>query len=698
MTKRKQMSDSELAKLVDSEIASAKEYDGSDLADDRKNALKYYQGDADIIDFEDNRSSVVSTDLSDHIGWILPQMMRVFASSDRIAEFLATRQEHEQALVGATEYINMKFLRECNGYNILLSSFKEGFMFGNGVIKHWWDNSTEYEIKNYSGLNEMQFVMLAQDDSVSIVEHTENKELAQDELGNPIEVATHDVRLKIKRRTGKLKVKGCPPENFLINKDATSIDEADFLAYRYKATKGELIAQGYPKDKVMDIGQEDDLETSPEYQERHDFSTTGDDSADPTMQRVEVYECYIKTDCDGDDWAEWRRVVMAGGFGSKNNMLYNEPWDGGPCFVDIVPDPEPHSWKGRSLYDELKRIQDIKTVLTRQTLDNLYQVNNPMKIVNEHMVSNADEIQTVELGGMIKTTGPVNEAFADLVTPFVAEQSFNMLEYMDSLAEKRTGVSRQSMALDPEALSNQTATGVQAGQAASFAKTELYARNIAENGLKKLFLALYKLVKANQDNPETFFVNGKWMTVDPSQWPDEVEVEVNVGLGSGSKDRDMQMLTAIKQTQENILMQLGPNNPLVTFKEYVNTLHRMVETAGIKNPEAYFKEVTDEMIAQMSQGGQEKPDPKLIEAQQKLMLERAKAEANMALAEYKAEQELRLKQRTAELDAKLEAERAANDLRLREMELRLEARLTREANMMKAAQNQQPDTNLDRPV
>ncbi len=713
MAKREQMTDTKLASLVNQEISEAKSHESSDLSKKRAEAISYYQGDANIIDYETGRSSAVSTDLSDHVGWLLPSFMRVFASSDIIGEYSAKDAEQEQSLndAGATEYVNYKFLRDCNGYNVLHDAFKDGLLHANGVIKFWWDTSIECEFENYDDLDDLQYTELVMAEDVEVLEHSEDTQSIEDELGNLVEVNAHSIRIKRKRTRSQLKIAGLPPEEFLINKDATSIKEADFLCHRYSATRSDLIGQGFDRKKVMESGSEDDLSTEDELLERNDdYDTGSDDSSDPMMVKLDVYECYVKADYDGDDYAEWRRVVMAGPTGNKNNMLYNEPWDDGCCFVDLVPDPHPHRRRGISLHDELKAITDVKTVLKRQTLDNLYWANNPMLAVNIDAVENPEAIENPEFGGVVvlKQGKTVADAMQPIELPFVADKSFKMLEYMDMEAEKRTGVSRQSMALDPEALSNQTAAGVQAGQASAYAKQELYARNMAENGLQDLFIGIYRLIKRNQDQPEQFKVNGEWRTVDPSQWPDKVEVSVNVGLGSGSKDRDVAMLANIKQSQEQILMQMGLVNPVVTLQEYSNTLRKMVETAGIKKPDSYFKEVTPESLQQMMAQQQEKPDPKVAEAQAKLQLEaakaqeqaqlaRAKAEADITLMREKAAAELELAQEKNAAQMQMDRENNAMNMELRKEEMLLEAELTQQSNAMKAAQSQPVDTNLDHP-
>ena len=57
---------------------------GGALSDSRKKSLEYYMGDKAWVLNIDGRSQVVSTDVSDTIETILPNLLRVFTSSDQV--------------------------------------------------------------------------------------------------------------------------------------------------------------------------------------------------------------------------------------------------------------------------------------------------------------------------------------------------------------------------------------------------------------------------------------------------------------------------------------------------------------------------------------------------------------------------------------------------------------------------------------
>ena len=111
------------------------------------------------------------------------------------------------------------------------------------------------------------------------------------------------------------------------------------------------------------------------------------------------------------------------------------------------------------------------------------------------------------------------------------------------------------------------------------------------------------------------------------------------------------------QKQEQILLQLGAENPLVSLEQYRNTLAELAGLAGFKDASRFFKNPAD-----MPPQPQQPPQPS--EAQIKMQLEQQKMEADIQLQKQKQDAELQLKRE--ELQMKME---------IRKEELRYEAQL-----------------------
>jgi hypothetical protein len=767
MARRERMDEDALAALVDHQIADAGQFATSDLITGRDRALEYVRGEVNDIPAEPGKSSITSRDLSDVLNWIMPGLLRVFLASDRVAIYEPNKREigpdgqdiSKERAEQATDYLNYTFLTECDGYRVLQSAFYDGLLLGNGIIKHWWDDTPEYETRSFTGLTDDQYLFLVSHPDVEkVLEHSERQEwepgasepdhgpsqapaqigilpsgagIAGGGMGAgngtlPSEMAgggpgipqvgqapsaveggtgavpqtLHDCKIKRRVSEGRLRVEALPPEEFLIERNAKALDEnVRFCAHYYQTTRSDLIERGYDREKVDEM----QAGTSGSAFDSADLSRDGAglmtqafNAPDRATEPVDVYECYVLCDYDGDGIAERRRVVMAGGVG-KLAVVENEEWDDDLPFSDLVPEPVPHRWKGRSLYDELQDVVRVKTTLVRQTLDNLYMTNNPMTQVIENSVTNMDALINRRIGAniFVKQTGAV----APLETPFTAKESFSMLEYWDQIIEKRTGVSRSTMGMDPDALQNQTAEAVRDSRAASATKTESYARNMAELGMKRMFRCILNLITKHQDRPRTIRLRGKWVEMKPDLWDPNMDVSVNTGLGTGSRDRDLMLLNGVLTKQELILQTMGPQNPVVGLEEYRNTLAKAAESSGLKGIEQYFKEVTPETLQQHAQMTANQPDPKAQEAQAKLQLEGAKLQMTAQIEQGKAQTQAQIAEREAQNKYQLDLARAQHDAELQQMQLERQAQIEQrqaEADIMVGREKAAATLELER--
>jgi hypothetical protein len=192
-------------------------------------------------------------------------------------------------------------------------------------------------------------------------------------------------------------------------------------------------------------------------------------------------------------------------------------------------------------------LQLIKSTITRQILDNLYLTNNARVMAVDGQV-NLDDLLTVTPGGVVRVKSP--QAVQQLTVAPVAGQSFPMLEYLDRIQERRTGITATSQGLDPNILQNTTAAAVAAMQNAAAGRMELIARTFAETGVRDLFLNILHLVGKYQDKARIVRLQGKYVSVDPREWKSQYDVYINVGLGTGTREQQLTMLSMILQKQE----------------------------------------------------------------------------------------------------------------------------------------------------
>jgi hypothetical protein len=505
-----------------------------------------------------------------------------------------------------------------------------------------------------------------------------------------------DVKVKRCVKSGQLKVKVLPPEDFLIDSSATTLKDGRFYGDVSRMTRSAAKLKWPKKKDIIDEAPAYTMtmDDGDEKQARNNrLWTYNEVQTDKATEEVEIYETYIQVDYDGDGVAEWRQVCMVGHVGARQ-MLSNEEWGDEHPYVSITPDPMPHRYRGRSLFDEAGDVQNVKTVLSRQQLNNIYLANNPMTVVNAGLIENMDKVTKPDIGGVVISNGEPNAALAHFAVPFVADKAFAVMEYWDMVLEKRTGVSRSTMALDTDALQYQTKAGVDATQSAANTKVEAYARNIAEcGGLKELFSKLLKLYVQNQKSVKHIQIGGKFTPMDPRGWNANMRVTINVGLGAGSKERDLAVLGGIAQKQELIIENLrDPFNPFCNIGHYFKTLRKMVETGGLKNPEQFFSEISEEEVKKISQQQQQNPPPseedkklqgQMQMKQMELQAEQGRDQNRAQLDQLQFQQKAEIEKTQAQADIATNQQKIAAEAQLAERKFQMEMAMRREEHALK---------------
>ena len=665
------MEQNDLKSILQAEIDDAIGYIESETVEQRKQALEAYLRQPYGNEVE-GKSQIVTGEVAEAIDGALPSLVRIFTGSDQIVVFEPQGPQDEASAKQATDYCNWVFHRDNEGVAILHDWFKDALLQKNGIVKAFWEDKEDITKERYYDLSDDELAMLMSDESMEIVEQdtTEfpifdpNGQPVIDQMGQPVMGATHNVVVQKKKKSGKVTIENVPPEEFLISKKARTIADSPFVAHRQMLTRSTLIAMGFNKEQVEGLQMDDALAYTPERVAR--FSAGEQpyqvQTDDPSMQEIEVFECYVKTDINGKGIASLTQVFYAG-----NEILQDEKGkemieevDYVP-FHSICPIPIPHKFFGNSLADRTTDIQLIKTTITRQMLDNLYLTNNARVVAVEGQV-NLDDLLTSTAGGVIRAKSP--NAVQQLVVQNVAQASFPMLQYLDGVQAKRTGVSDASQGLDPSILQNVTAAAVASMQQAGAGKIELMARIFAETGVKSLFKGILHLLCKYQDKPRLVRMRGEFVEFDPRTWANQYDVAINVGLGAGNRQEQMAMLSMVLAKQEQLIAQYGPANPYVSPAQYRGTLGRMVEIAGFKDSAEFYKPITPEQDQMLSN-----PPPQQQQMPPEVQALMAKTQAEIQANQAKAQADLQMQQAQMQADMQMAQQKAALDMQvLREKE------------------------------
>lgn len=601
----------QLIAIIQSHRRNALGYEDGDLSNDRAKAMDHYHG-RPYGDEVEGRSQVVSRDLSETVDWIMPEILNVFIKSGNMAEFRPVGPEDEQLAQQESDYTNHVIMQENEGFILLHDAFKDALLLKNGYWKHYCDESEKVTEEEYEGLSEDELAILigaapnAEDENgTPHYARNDDEELkiigqnVRSEIINGQEIPIYDVKLEIKRKEKRIIVEAVPTEEVRVSKKCRgSLQNSPFTEHVTRKTRTDLLEMGMDEDFVNELPGINEDENDSEVRARDssdDESDTADGvSYDRSMDEIEYCEAYIRIDYDGDGRAELRKIVTV-----ANRIPPGDEWNEvieAVPMTGVVPKRVPHRHVGESLDDEISDLQQIKTVLTRQMLDNIYLTNNQEKIVNQR-VHLPDMMQSLP-GGIkrVKDDLPVTGAVEYIMTPSILAQILPAIDYIDAVKANRTGVTESNTGMDPDVIKQSTEGAFMEAVRQGSRKIEMIARMLAETGVKELVKQVHGLLIRHGDKQKVVKLRGQYVTVNPSEWRERNNLVVKVGIGTGTEEDKRTGLMILGQAQEKAaqLGLVGPRQGFQMFKDLAATL-------GRENPEKYVMDPESEEYAQFQQ-------------------------------------------------------------------------------------------------
>ena len=341
------MSDDEILAIVDSEIEESSSFIDSEVSTQRKTAIEYFYGEP-FGNEEDGRSQVVITDVQDTIMWMMPSLMRIFTSGKDVVRFAPEGPEDVRVAEQATNYVNHVFYKQNKGFDILYNFFFDALLQKVGIVKHYWEDVEKTTTESYEKLTEQEFSLILEDPELEILEHTDNSnmiEIPDPQTGEMVELEEikHDVTFTRTKISGKVTIENVPPEEFLINRGAKSLEDFRFVCHRSHKTRSELIEMGFDEELVEGLSGSDSnadgITTSQEYMARHAYDSTNvlsTGTVSKSEETVEVFESYVKMDMEQSGVGVLYKIIHSG-----NEVLEVDPEETIP-FSSICPIPIPH--------------------------------------------------------------------------------------------------------------------------------------------------------------------------------------------------------------------------------------------------------------------------------------------------------------------------------------------------------------------
>jgi hypothetical protein len=587
------MTDEQILSVITNELSQSNITTSNEAA--LRLPLSYYLGRPNGTEIE-GRSQLTSTDVADAIEWIMPQVMKSFTQNNEVVVFDPLHEEDELQAEIESEYVYDVIMKQNDGFVLIHQFVKDALMQRNGLLKVYYESTEEVNTYSYTGLSQDQLYMIIADKNTSILE--QSVAAYTDETG--AEQVLFDVKIAVTQQCPKIVIDPVAPENFRVNlqHNSISLDKARFTCHIDSKTVSDMREEGYSDSELEALARADLIRTSYRFNYQDETTLVPSTTEDDPNKLLEIGECYMFLDVNGDGISERIKITTAG-VQPAVKVLRKEELDASP-WVSTTGILMSHKFQGLSVYDRLKQIQDNKTALIRSIMDNIYLQNNQRTIVVNGQVT-IDDLLVSRPGGIVRVNRL--DAIAPLITPQIGEAAFSMMNYLDTVKAGRVGVSKDGNA-SPEAIGDRLGSqGYDRMMNAQEEVVGLMIRVICETGIKQLCYKVRDLVTKHIDTIQDFKFRGQWIKVNPSTWPRRTSSTVRVGTGTGDVKAKTMAIQQVQQLQSQIL-QL-PGQSLVNPAKGYAAIDDFCKFTGLNGASKYFVNPNSQEGQQASQKAQQ---------------------------------------------------------------------------------------------
>lgn len=565
----------ELLAKIKSDIEAANRYYDDDIEPLLLERNKIYHGDKEYYrqmypDLSEV-SDLVSTDMADIIEWSMPSLMKAYFSGADIVSIKGVEAEDEQSAKVMEELVNYQLTKQNKFFVVCYDWIKAAFIENAAAIKCSWERETK---------RDKTYVEILAVDSLNALRQNQMVDVLSAE---PIPGAVDLFRVEfatLRLAKNQPKVENVSASELRFSPDCIDLDNAAFVAHRKIVTvdylrKMEKEGLYSNVDEVVEnLGTVKYTES--ERVNNPQLDTQRADEDQTARKRVELYECYVKYDADGDQMLEDWIVTVA------NDVIIRQEQNtyGRHPFFLLSPVRDPgRVWPKKGIGQFVSEIQSLKTAFLRQIINNTALNNDLPAFVDENKVNVMD---VVERKKTIRVTGSPRDAVSFPPLQPMAPWTMQFLEYLEGAKEQATGVTRYNQGLDSNSL-NKTATGISIIHESSNQRLELVARIMLETGLQPFFRFLISLNQRFIDQPQVIRLANEPLTVRGDDLQGNFDLEINAALGVGSKTTEMQNMQMLLQMYPN-LAQAGIVQPVNVY----NAVKKMLEIMGYKNTGEYI--------------------------------------------------------------------------------------------------------------
>ena len=622
------LDDEQLRGIIYQHIDEALNRADGEITKVRADLYKRYKGDLYGTE-RDGYSKYTTREIFEAVEWALPDILEVFVGGDRAVVFEPDSYEDKPVAEQETDVVNYRIQRANKGYGFLaVHNFcKEALLYPTSYAEIYAEKDMRETVHKQQGLLAEDLEELLQDEMIELVsQDTENVPISMPDpqTGEPVEqmIELFDVEYRKKSEDIMLKIDSVPGEELLVDHRCTTLDldEAIFVCRRYLATHTDLVNAGYDLDDVPRASQASEDESSEVEKYTRYFYEDEDDQAhdtpstiDPTQFRYMCHKTYIWADVEGRGTAQlWKVMIVNGVIVEKERTDYQP-------FVAMSSIIQPHKHIGMSAAQAVENLQTLQTELTRQTLDNVRNINTRRKLISTDALS--PDGKTIDSlldtsSEWILVEGMARDAMMAEPHTSIIQEMLPLIQTIDQKVAMRSGVSMENE-LDPSKLQNTTATNYMGAMDKAGRRIGMIAKAFAETGIKQMYMKVHQLSRQYLDVKETIELRGQWVDIDPSEWQDRRKMKVMVGLGYIPKAQRVQMLMGLFDIQMQAMgMNLADHNNLYC------TLAKLVEANALGAPDQFFINPGQPDW----QPPEPAPDPAMILAESRSQLEQTQAQ------------------------------------------------------------------------
>ena len=648
---KEKVTDDQLINLIESGVQNSVGdwLNSSDLTRERLRSTYEFAGVPDFHLAPQGVSTIVDTSTTEVVEAYTAILSDLFLANGKLARFMpqddtpgAFKQARDASMI-----TNHVIFKQNKGWELMQTWFKSALLWKNGIVRWDYVEDFNYKIEEYDKIDQDRLDVLLADPNIEIVGSLkfENELGDVDPLGANAEakLVYVDVRLRRKVDRSRVKITNIQPENFRISRDADSIDDAVFVGLQTDLTRSEL-RKNWP-DIAESIEDWDSLSSNNEQwlgnarysedvaarkqvtgQEYWQGSVSQDLFPLEANREVTVTECWMHVDRDGDGIAELKRFIIAG-----THILHEEDVDMIPL-ASLSPIDIPHEFYGLSMADFSRSSTLASTAILRGFVENTYLTNYAPKLADPNVVD-FSALQNMKPKQIIPTNGNPAAAVAALPPETISTGTVPLLEHLQTIKERATGMSQAAQGLNDELyVSGNSEQKLAAVQSASQKRIQHIARRFAETGMKRMVKGVYSMMRDNMQQKVSMMTSGIFTTVDPKSLPMEMEVDIFLDLGENSNANMIQkyqklgaeILPALNEQGQGLVVK--PEAPAVLAT-------KLIEAIGLDSNDFLEDYTTDEFKEKAAKAVEEQTQ----ENQRVQELENRKVEADVSLAEANVE-------------------------------------------------------------